>query len=43
MKLSDARDGVHLTVHGQRANNFMAKGYDQTARTHPSLRPFPHV
>lgn len=41
--LSDARGGRHLRVHGQRKNNFMAKGYDVTARTHRSLRPFPHT
>lgn len=40
--LSDARGGRHLRVHGQRKNNFLAKGYDATARVHQSLRSFPH-
>lgn len=39
MKLSDARDGLHLVVHGQRHNNFLVKGYNVTARTHRSLKP----
>lgn len=39
MNLSDARGGRHLVVHGQRANNFLAKGYNNTARTHRSLHP----
>lgn len=37
--LSDARGGRYLRVHGQKANNFLAKGYNDTARTHPALRP----
>lgn len=41
------RDGgpkFHLRVHGQRANNFLAAGYNKTARTHRSLHPiFPGV
>ena len=37
--LSDARGGRHLRVHGQRANNFLAKGYNDTAKTHRALRP----
>lgn len=37
--LSDARGGRYLRVHGQRANNFLAKGYNDTARTHRSLKP----
>lgn len=28
-----------LRVHGQRANNFLAEGYNKTARTHRSLHP----
>lgn len=41
------RDGgpkFHLRVHGQRANNFLAAGYNRTARTHSSLHPiFPGI
>jgi len=41
------RDGgpkFHLRVHGQRANNFLAEGYNKTARTHRSLHPiFPGI
>lgn len=37
--LSDARGGRYLRVHGQRQNNFLAKGYNDTARTHRSLHP----
>lgn len=39
--LSDARGGRYLRVHGQRANNFLAKGYNDTAVAHRSLRPIP--
>lgn len=39
MVLSDERGGRHLRVHGQRANNFLATGYNRTARTHRALHP----
>jgi hypothetical protein len=39
MVLSDARGGRHLVVHGQRQNNFLAKGYNNTAKTHRALKP----
>lgn len=42
LHLSDARGGRYLRVRGQRKNNFLAKGYDATARRHRSLRPFPN-
>lgn len=44
MHLSDARGGRYLKVHGQRANNFLAEGYNATARTHRALNPiFPGI
>jgi hypothetical protein len=39
MRLSDARDGNHLRVHGQEPNNFMLAGFNRTARTHRALHP----
>lgn len=39
MTITDGGPRYHLKVHGQKANNFMLKGYDRTARTHPALHP----
>jgi hypothetical protein len=42
--IEDGGPKFHLRVHGQRANNFLAEGYNKTARTHRSLNPiFPGI
>ena len=44
MVIRDGGPRFHLRVHGQRANNFLAEGYNATARTHRALHPiFPGV